>query len=395
MQEKQMLTVLYQMGFLISGPSNSTEAFWSCFQQALKDNKKTRDGKCLPIMYLQDNKQAFWEKFSEEYPNGIYHTAFMTRLQESRFVYQDNLGSLYSQCNECGYEIFASINTIIATHINDKFLKEELIQKLHILRRYMRHEYIKKLEITSLGILVHKPYICHCLSHSFGVCNLQHLEIYNNFNLDELDEDGAVIIVDYKMKILLQSAKETKSQFFGKRGGTIEFSDDIETAIHEIAEIKVVNLLPNHNQDQEEDTGFVCARILPGIGEWKKWSPIQIKKIQKQRKSEKPNPEYSTHIESSKKWTLSIVADSAVNCESDLNFLNLSMNSMNITNVVSSRIQSMFVSGWALKSNKNYKWEPWRRISKNVKHLLENMFHTGTANPSNKFSAQQMHKDLV
>ena len=60
--------------------------------------------------------------------------------------------------------------------------------------------------------------------------------------------------------------------------------------------------------DQGEDIEFVCARILPGIGEWKKWSPIQIEKIQKQRKSEKPNPEYSAHIESSKKWTLPIVA---------------------------------------------------------------------------------------
>ena len=60
--------------------------------------------------------------------------------------------------------------------------------------------------------------------------------------------------------------------------------------------------------DQGEDIGFVCARILPGIGEWKKWSPAQIEKIQKQRKNEKPNPEYSTHTESSKKWTLPIVA---------------------------------------------------------------------------------------
>ena len=54
--------------------------------------------------------------------------------------------------------------------------------------------------------------------------------------------------------------------------------------------------------------GFVCARILPGIGEWKKWSPAQIEKIQKQKKNEKPNPEYSTHIESSKKWTLPVVS---------------------------------------------------------------------------------------
>ena len=30
-----------------------------------------------------------------------------------------------------------------------------------------------------------------------------------------------------------------------------------------------------------------------------------------------------------------------------------------------------------------------------MKHLLENMFHTGTANPNNKFSAQQMHEELV
>jgi hypothetical protein len=55
----------------------------------------------------------------------------------------------------------------------------------------------------------------------------------------------------------------------------------------------------------------------------------------------------------------------------------------------------VFVSGWALKSNKNYKQEPWKRISKSAKHLLENMFHAGTANPNNKFSAQQMHEELV
>jgi len=30
-----------------------------------------------------------------------------------------------------------------------------------------------------------------------------------------------------------------------------------------------------------------------------------------------------------------------------------------------------------------------------VKHLLENMFHTGTANTNNKFSAQQMYEELV
>ena len=77
----------------------------------------------LPIMYLQDNKQVLWEKFFEEYPNGMRRTAFMSRLQGSRFVYQDDLGGLCLECNECGYEIFASVNTIIATHIKNESLK--------------------------------------------------------------------------------------------------------------------------------------------------------------------------------------------------------------------------------------------------------------------------------
>ena len=64
--------------------------------------------------------------------------------------------------------------------------------------------------------------------------------------------------------------------------------------------------------DQGEDIGFVYARILPEIGEWKKWFPAQIEKIQKQRKNEKPNPEYSTHTESSKKWTLPIVISKGI-----------------------------------------------------------------------------------
>ncbi|CAB5124315.1 unnamed protein product [Rhizophagus irregularis] len=478
---------------------------------------RTHSKSGLPIMYLQDHKQALWEKFSEEYPNGMRRIAFMTRLQGSRFVYQDNLGGLCSECNECGYESFTSINTIIATHVEDESLKVD--EELHELL----DDYLKKL-ISWLGHHARKFY----------------LNTHVQVNLDELDEDGAVIIVDYKMRILPHTARETKSQFFGKRGWTlhsslvytkditnnkldiqvydhwsddtgqdawftasslhtvfenldpkpkwitimsdngphyhctelmliigqwkewydivprkwiflkageaktlidshhaqisqaikrhvklgctIESGDDIEAAIHDIAGTKVANLLPNRNQGKEkigtiagikslhewtwpaqgEDTGFVCARILPGIGEWKKWSPAQIKKIQKQRKNEKPNPEYSTHTEPSKKWTLPIVVskdDSVTNDELlELDLLNSSLNSMDITNVIGSskkQIHDVFVSGWALKSNKNYKRESWKRISKSVKYLLENMFHTGTANPNNKFSAQQMYEELV
>ncbi|CAB4421215.1 unnamed protein product [Rhizophagus irregularis] len=405
---------------------------------------RTHSKSGLPIMYLQDHKQALWEKFSEEYPNGMRRTAFMTRLQGSRFVYQDNLGGLCSECNECGYESFASINTIIDTHVEDESSKEELTQKLNSLRRYMRREYIKDLKITSSGTPAHKSCICHCLSHSFGICNLQHFEICNScvelfhfFDLIKNHVDGELheLLDDYLKKLISWLGHHARKFYLNthvqisqaikrhvKLGCTIESGDDIEAAIHEIAGTKVANLLPNRDQGKEkigtiagikslhewtwpvqgEDTGFVCARILPGIGEWKKWSPAQIKKIQKRRKNEKPNPEYSIHTESSKKWTLPIVAskdDSVTNDELlELDLLNSSLNSMDITNIVGSsrkQIHDVFVSGWALKSNKNHKREPWKRISKSAKHLLENMFHTGTANPNNKFSAQQMYEELV
>jgi len=63
------------------------------------------------------------EEFSEEYPDEMCRTAFMTCLQSSRFIYQDDLGGLCSECNECRYEIFASINTIVTAHVKNESLK--------------------------------------------------------------------------------------------------------------------------------------------------------------------------------------------------------------------------------------------------------------------------------
>jgi hypothetical protein len=37
----------------------------------------------------------------------------------------------------------------------------------------------------------------------------------------ELDDDGAILVCDYKIRILPKSARETKEQFFGKYGWTL------------------------------------------------------------------------------------------------------------------------------------------------------------------------------
>ncbi|EXX51998.1 hypothetical protein RirG_256930 [Rhizophagus irregularis DAOM 197198w] len=56
----------------------------------------------------------------------------------------------------------------------------------------------------------------------------------------------------------------------------------------------------------------------------------------------------------------------------------------------------MFTSGWALKENEKTRQRgPVKRISPQVKYLLESMFHTGTANPRQKLNAQQMHEELL
>jgi len=39
-----------------------------------------------------------------------------------------------------------------------------------------------------------------------------------NVALLDLNEDGAILVIDYKMKILSKTACETKQEFFGKKG---------------------------------------------------------------------------------------------------------------------------------------------------------------------------------
>jgi hypothetical protein len=48
-----------------------------------------------------------------------------------------------------------------------------------------------------------------------------HLNNQFKAKLLELDDNGAILVCDYKMRILPKSARETKEQFFGKCGWTL------------------------------------------------------------------------------------------------------------------------------------------------------------------------------
>ena len=97
----------------------------------------TKTGK--PIKYLQDTKKALWQRFSEEYPNGMRRTSFMTYLEGGQYVYRENLGGLCSTCNDCGYMVFGDIGVMISAHITDEFLK---VKKMNFYINYQFHKII-------------------------------------------------------------------------------------------------------------------------------------------------------------------------------------------------------------------------------------------------------------
>ncbi|CAB4385937.1 unnamed protein product [Rhizophagus irregularis] len=56
-KDSDTISNLYKMGFLVSTPihmPNSTKKFWYCFDRAIKENKKTHDGKRRVIFIIAD-----------------------------------------------------------------------------------------------------------------------------------------------------------------------------------------------------------------------------------------------------------------------------------------------------------------------------------------------------
>ncbi|PKY13181.1 hypothetical protein RhiirB3_465254 [Rhizophagus irregularis] len=224
----------------------------------------------LPILYLQDQKKALWTKFEEIYPNGMKKTSFMARLADcSHLKYREDLGGLCLICNDYGFEAFQNLIAIARSTFNDKKVLDGVISRIEKLRMHMKRNFERKLVINQNGTVSHDECINHCLLYAFGECNYYHtsrcadcdeLFVFFDFlntcvsseqktNLDQikeqlkyylshqarkvylntqfksslaqLDEDGAIIVADYKMRILPKSARETKEQFFGKRGWTL------------------------------------------------------------------------------------------------------------------------------------------------------------------------------
>ena len=84
---------------------------------------KTETKTGLPVKYLKNTKEALWEKFSYQFPDGIKRTSFMTFLQGKQYIYQEDLGGLCSICSRYGYEIFADMKQFVEKNIQDNNLQ--------------------------------------------------------------------------------------------------------------------------------------------------------------------------------------------------------------------------------------------------------------------------------
>ncbi|GBB85198.1 hypothetical protein RclHR1_11760002 [Rhizophagus clarus] len=165
-----------------------------------------------------------------------------------------------------------------------------------------------------------------------------HLNNQFKAKLLEFDDDGAILVCDYKMRILPKSACEIKKQFFGKLQAFNHWSTDTKQdawftassfdAIFETLNpkpkwIKIFSDNGNHYHNSELMTieakssvdshhvqivhsikrypiegpfiRYIQAQTLPHIGEWSRYSPTDISKLIDES-LHKPTPDISTHI---------------------------------------------------------------------------------------------------
>ena len=185
----------------------------------------------------------------------------MAKIKNLR--YKDDLGGLCPTCSDYGYAVFARIFKHVNNSTEPFTKKKELISLAENVRRHLKRDFEEELDVDIFGAIAHNSCITHCLEHAFGICKdshdleceacsqlfklteqlhslLPHDEINDiearllfwmshqarkkylasqfNAALLSLDVNGAVLLCDYKMKILKRSAREKKADWFGKRG---------------------------------------------------------------------------------------------------------------------------------------------------------------------------------
>ncbi|GES99795.1 hypothetical protein GLOIN_2v1767205 [Rhizophagus clarus] len=120
------------------------------------------------------------------------------------------MGGLCLTCNDHGYTPFESFISIAYNTFLQKDQLNNVLQKIDALKRHLHHGYERELMVNADGTTKHDSCIYHCLPYAFvlfgpfntkGILNAQF-----KATLASLDDDGALLVADYKMRILPKSA---------------------------------------------------------------------------------------------------------------------------------------------------------------------------------------------
>ncbi|GBC03511.1 hypothetical protein RclHR1_05170001 [Rhizophagus clarus] len=420
---------------------------------------------------------------------------------------------LCATCNIYGYKVFGCLKNLIQKEINSIEIQNNFIQRAENLQRFLKRLYKQKFIISENGITKHNPCINHCLLYAFRTCDRLHTQICNkcqelftffddlkeiiglaslndlkiyeekliyylshqmrkvylNFQFNatilKLDEKGAVFLVNYKMKVLPQTARETNQDFYSKKewslhsvlvyvksnnsqirieafdhwscnakqdawftasslhgviealdkkpewisiisdnkageisqsirrrvklGFEIRNSENIQEAIKDIAGICVAHLEPDRDND-----GYIQARALPHIGEWKTFTPNQISNWMKDE-VHMPQPQISLHTTLKSFWKIPIPHSSMgkgkqlqEELENQGIMVNEKENRAGMIEILENKM--------TLKHNQKYgKKGSGKRITPQVIALLERFFLDGNVHKNRRMNENNMRDKLV
>jgi len=116
---------------MIEGKEKQFEAFFADRSNVNMSSYKVDAKTNMPILYLRDQKSELWNKFSQEYPDGMKKTSFMARLENGPFKYREDLGGLCSICNTYGYQIFEDLLALVKSDIMNKNMQVSLSSLLN------------------------------------------------------------------------------------------------------------------------------------------------------------------------------------------------------------------------------------------------------------------------
>jgi hypothetical protein len=114
------------------------------------------------------------------------------------------------------------------------------------------HLHVKEDQMTTLEEV--KEHLQYFLAHS---TRKVYLNAQFKATLATLDDDGALLVADYKMRILPKSAREIKAEFFGKRGWTLHTI--LMFRKKENCEELEIRAYDHWSSDTKQDTWFTAS----------------------------------------------------------------------------------------------------------------------------------------